>query len=82
MLAQCPDAGGLPGLAAIDGLQPAERTATGEGLFTALQSIAVLSANDMAVAVGERIGGSEDRFAQLMTLRAHLYTGDLPKVMQ
>jgi hypothetical protein len=36
----------------------------------ALQAIAVKSANDMAVAVAERIGGSEDRFAQLMTLRA------------
>jgi Ca-activated chloride channel family protein len=30
--------------AAIDGLQPAERTATGEGLFTALQSIASIGA--------------------------------------
>lgn len=48
------------------GLRPGE----GVTLDTALQSIAVISANDMAVAVGERIGGSEDRFAQLMTIRA------------
>lgn len=48
------------------GLRPGE----GVTVDTALQAIAVLSANDMAVAMGERIGGSEDRFAQLMTLRA------------
>jgi len=48
------------------GLRPGE----GVTLDTALQAIAVKSANDMAVALGERIGGSEDRFAQLMTLRA------------
>lgn len=48
------------------GLRPGE----GVTLDTALQSIAVISANDMAVAVAERIAGSEDRFAQLMTLRA------------
>jgi len=48
------------------GLRPGE----GVTLDMALQAIAVKSANDMAVAVAERIGGSEDRFAQLMTLRA------------
>jgi D-alanyl-D-alanine carboxypeptidase (penicillin-binding protein 5/6) len=48
------------------GLRPGE----GVTVDMALQSIAVLSANDMAVALGERIAGSEDRFAQLMTLRA------------
>ncbi len=48
------------------GLRPGE----GVTLDTALQAIAVKSANDMAVAVAERIGGSEERFAQLMTLRA------------
>lgn len=48
------------------GLRPGE----GVTLDTALQAIAVKSANDMAVAVAERIGGSEQRFAQLMTLRA------------
>jgi D-alanyl-D-alanine carboxypeptidase (penicillin-binding protein 5/6) len=48
------------------GLRPGE----GVTLDMALQAIAVKSANDMAVAVAERIGGSEERFAQLMTLRA------------
>jgi D-alanyl-D-alanine carboxypeptidase (penicillin-binding protein 5/6) len=36
----------------------------------AIRAIAVKSANDMAVALAERLGGSEERFAALMTLRA------------
>lgn len=36
----------------------------------AIRAIAVQSANDMAVAMAERIGGTESRFAALMTLRA------------
>jgi D-alanyl-D-alanine carboxypeptidase (penicillin-binding protein 5/6) len=36
----------------------------------AIRALAVKSANDMAVALAERIGGSESRFAALMTLRA------------
>ncbi|HXV00909.1 MAG TPA: D-alanyl-D-alanine carboxypeptidase [Caulobacteraceae bacterium] len=36
----------------------------------ALHAMAVHSANDMAVAVSERIGGTESRFAALMTLKA------------
>jgi len=36
----------------------------------AIRAVAVKSANDMAVALAERIGGSEERFATLMTLRA------------
>jgi D-alanyl-D-alanine carboxypeptidase (penicillin-binding protein 5/6) len=36
----------------------------------ALHAMAVHSANDMAVAVAERIGGTESRFAALMTLKA------------
>ena len=36
----------------------------------AIRAAAVKSANDMAVLLAERVGGSEDRFAQLMTLRA------------
>jgi D-alanyl-D-alanine carboxypeptidase (penicillin-binding protein 5/6) len=35
----------------------------------ALRALAVQSANDMAVAVAEKIGGTEPRFAALMTLR-------------
>lgn len=35
----------------------------------AMKAIAVKSANDMAVALAEHIGGSEQRFAALMTLR-------------
>src|SRR5579862_6488064 len=37
----------------------------------ALHAMAVHSANDMAVAVAERIGGSESRFAAMMTMKAH-----------
>ena len=36
----------------------------------AMRAIAVKSANDMAVALAEKLGGSESRFAALMTLRA------------
>ena len=36
----------------------------------AIKAIAVLSANDIAVAVAEKIGGNEPKFAELMTLRA------------
>lgn len=38
---------------------------------TALKAIAVHSANDIAVALAERLAGSESRFAALMTDRAH-----------
>ena len=36
----------------------------------ALHAMAVHSANDMAVAIAERIGGSESRFAAMMTMKA------------
>jgi D-alanyl-D-alanine carboxypeptidase len=36
----------------------------------AMRAIAVKSANDMAVALAEKLGGSESNFASLMTLRA------------
>jgi D-alanyl-D-alanine carboxypeptidase (penicillin-binding protein 5/6) len=36
----------------------------------ALHAMAVHSANDMAVAVAERIGGTESHFAEMMTLKA------------
>jgi D-alanyl-D-alanine carboxypeptidase len=36
----------------------------------AIRAITVKSANDMAVALAEKVGGSEGRFATLMTLRA------------
>ncbi|HEX5325101.1 MAG TPA: D-alanyl-D-alanine carboxypeptidase [Acetobacteraceae bacterium] len=42
--------------------------------FTVEQAIlgmVTLSANDAAAAMGELLGGSEDRFGQMMTLRAH-----------
>jgi D-alanyl-D-alanine carboxypeptidase len=48
------------------GLRPGEQIS----LDDAIRAIALRSANDMAVAVAERIGGSESRFAALMTLRA------------
>lgn len=36
----------------------------------AIRAVAVLSANDVAVALAERLGGSEDRFARMMTAKA------------
>jgi D-alanyl-D-alanine carboxypeptidase len=39
-------------------------------LDDALRAMATKSANDMAVAVAEHLGGSEQRFATMMTLRA------------
>jgi D-alanyl-D-alanine carboxypeptidase (penicillin-binding protein 5/6) len=36
----------------------------------ALNGMAVHSANDMAVAIAEKIGGNESRFAEMMTLKA------------
>jgi D-alanyl-D-alanine carboxypeptidase len=36
----------------------------------AIKAIAIKSANDAATALGEKLGGTESRFAQLMTLRA------------
>ena len=37
----------------------------------AMQALAIKSANDVAVAMAEKLGGTEQRFAALMTLRAH-----------
>ena len=37
----------------------------------AILGMVTLSANDAACALGELVGGDEDRFAQMMTLRAH-----------
>ena len=37
----------------------------------AIKAIVTRSANDIAVAVGEAIGGSEDHFAEIMTSKAH-----------
>jgi D-alanyl-D-alanine carboxypeptidase len=40
------------------------------GVDDAIQAICVQSANDVAVAMAERLGGSESRFAAMMTLKA------------
>lgn len=48
------------------GLQPGDTITVDE----AIRAIAVKSANDMAVALAEKLGGTENRFAALMTLRA------------
>lgn len=48
------------------GLRPGDTISVDD----ALRAIAVKSANDMAVAMAEKLGGDEDRFAALMTLRA------------
>ena len=48
------------------GLRPGQTIAVSD----AMNAIAVKSANDMAVALAERIGGSENRFAAMMTLKA------------
>ncbi len=49
------------------GLRPGE-TITVEN---AMHAMAVHSANDMAVALAERVGGSDSRFAAMMTMKAH-----------
>ena len=48
------------------GLHPGESISVED----AIHAIAVHSANDMAVAMAEKIGGSESRFAAMMTLKA------------
>ena len=48
------------------GLRPGESLTVDE----AMRAVAVKSANDIAVALAEKIGGSEQHFASLMTLRA------------
>ncbi len=48
------------------GLRPGEQIT----VDAAIRAITVLSANDIAVAMAERIGGNEPHFAELMTLRA------------
>jgi D-alanyl-D-alanine carboxypeptidase (penicillin-binding protein 5/6) len=48
------------------GLRPGEQISVDD----AIRAIALRSANDMAVAMAERVAGSESRFAALMTLRA------------
>jgi D-alanyl-D-alanine carboxypeptidase len=47
--------------------RPGETLSVGQ----AIPALTVHSANDVAVALAEKIGGSESRFAELMTLRAH-----------
>jgi D-alanyl-D-alanine carboxypeptidase len=48
------------------GLQPGEALTVEEAIL----GLVTRSANDAASALGELLGGSEDRFAQIMTLRA------------
>ena len=48
------------------GVAPGESVSVAE----AVQAMTVLSANDAAVAMAEKLGGTESRFAALMTLRA------------
>jgi D-alanyl-D-alanine carboxypeptidase len=48
------------------GLVPGTRLTVAE----AIDALVTKSANDAAAALGEMLGGSEDRFAQMMTLRA------------
>jgi D-alanyl-D-alanine carboxypeptidase len=48
------------------GLVPGMRLTVQEAIF----GLVTKSANDAAAALGELLGGSEDRFAQMMTLRA------------
>ena len=48
------------------GVRPGESVSVDE----ALRAITVMSANDIAVAMAEKIGGTEQKFAALMTLRA------------
>ncbi|MEL6967016.1 MAG: D-alanyl-D-alanine carboxypeptidase family protein [Pseudomonadota bacterium] len=46
------------------------KTGSSIKLDTALRALAVKSANDVAVAVAEKLGGTEARFAKMMTARA------------
>ena len=46
------------------------RPGTAVPVETAIKALVVLSANDIAVAIGEAIGGTEGHFAQLMTAKA------------
>lgn len=48
------------------GLRPGQTIAVAD----AMNAVAVKSANDMAVALAEKIGGNENRFAAMMTLKA------------
>ncbi|MGE5501426.1 MAG: D-alanyl-D-alanine carboxypeptidase [Ignavibacteriales bacterium] len=48
------------------GLRPGSRIT----VDSAMRAIATKSANDMAVALAERLGGTESNFAKLMTMRA------------
>ena len=49
------------------GLRPGQTISVAE----AINAITVLSANDMAVAMAERLGGTEAHFAEMMTAKAH-----------
>jgi D-alanyl-D-alanine carboxypeptidase len=49
------------------GLRPGETIDVDE----AIKAVVTRSANDIAVAIAETIGGDEESFAQLMTLKAH-----------
>ncbi len=48
------------------GLRPGQSITVAD----AMSAVAVKSANDMAVALAEKIGGNENRFAAMMTLKA------------
>jgi len=49
------------------GLQPGDTISVDD----AIKAIVTRSANDVAVAIGEAIGGDEPRFAEMMTRKAH-----------
>jgi len=49
------------------GLRPGDTITVSD----AMHAMAVHSANDMAMALAEKIGGTESRFAAMMTLKAH-----------
>lgn len=49
------------------GLRPGDTITVEE----AIKAVVTKSANDVAAAIGEAIGGTESRFAQMMTARAH-----------
>jgi D-alanyl-D-alanine carboxypeptidase len=49
------------------GLRPGQTIAVDD----AIKAVVTRSANDIAVAIAESVGGDEDNFARLMTLKAH-----------
>ncbi len=63
----------IPMSAYATGMPPSKiglRAGQGLSVENAIKALVTKSANDVAVALGEKLGGSESRFAQMMNLKA------------